>query len=80
MSDSQYRVENPTSMDRMPISIPHPAIDEPPAPLHVPDAPHRPGDEPRFSRFKQQPGELQRPDPLDRYDLLRSHATGLVRR
>ena len=79
MSDSQYRVENPTSMDRMPISIPHPAIDEPPAPLHVPDAPHRPGDEPRFSRFKQQPGELQRPDPLDRYDLLRSHATGLVR-
>ncbi|MDA7980012.1 MAG: thiamine pyrophosphate-dependent dehydrogenase E1 component subunit alpha [Pirellulales bacterium] len=47
--------------------------------LRVPEAPHRPGEEPRFSRFSQQPGDLHRPDPLVDYTELRPHANGLVR-
>jgi 2-oxoisovalerate dehydrogenase E1 component alpha subunit len=45
----------------------------------VPGPPHRPGEEPRYSRFRQQPGELERPDPLAPARELRPHATGLVR-
>ncbi len=47
--------------------------------LRVPDAPHRPGEEPRFSRFVQQPADLPCPDPLADFSELRDHAHGLVR-
>jgi len=77
MSDSRYRVQNPASDEQARVAVP-PALDGATL-LHVPEAPHRPGDEPRFTRFTQQPGDLVRPDPLERYELLRPHATGLVR-
>jgi 2-oxoisovalerate dehydrogenase E1 component alpha subunit len=47
--------------------------------LHVPTAPHRPGDTPSFAPFPQQPGDLSRPDPLSSFEVLREHATGLIR-
>ena len=47
--------------------------------LHVPTAPHRPGDAPRFAPFQHQPGDLPRPDTLAPHDELREHATGLIR-
>ena len=46
--------------------------------LHVPDAPHRPGDWPRFAPFAP-PGDLSRPEPTAAYEQLRPHAEGLVR-
>ncbi|OHB80324.1 MAG: 2-oxoisovalerate dehydrogenase [Planctomycetes bacterium RBG_16_64_10] len=49
-----------------------------PARLHVPEPPYRPGDEPRFARFPL-PGELPRPEPTAAAEMLRPHATGLVR-
>ena len=77
MANGQFRVESPESGDPARVIV-QAACDEP-ALLHVPDAPHRPGDEPRFSRFTQQPGDLSRPDILAHYEELRPHATGLVR-
>ena len=77
MSDSHYRIENPADADPELLALPGSEAET--LQLHVPDAPHRLGQEPRFSRFTQQPGDLDRPDPLERYDLLRPHATGLVR-
>ena len=47
----------------------------------VPDAPFRPGDEADFGgKFKEQPGDLNRPDPTNcqAEDTVR-HASGLVR-
>jgi 2-oxoisovalerate dehydrogenase E1 component alpha subunit len=46
---------------------------------HVPDAPHRPGAQPHFTKFTEQPGDLPRPEPLAHYEKLRPHAVGLVR-
>jgi 2-oxoisovalerate dehydrogenase E1 component alpha subunit len=45
----------------------------------VPEAPYRPGDEPRFNKFTQQPGDLSRPPINASSELLRDHAYGLVR-
>lgn len=47
--------------------------------LRVPEPPYRPGEEPRFLRFSQQPGDLPCPDPLADYTELRPHAAGLIR-
>jgi 2-oxoisovalerate dehydrogenase E1 component alpha subunit len=76
MAESRYRVENPEFGDRPPTLRPESGDH---SCLHVPDAPHRPGDEPRFAKFTQQPGDLARPEPLVRYEALREHAYGLVR-
>src|SRR6188768_139291 len=73
MGDSKYRVENAEAGDRPVIARSEQTH------LHVPDAPHRPGDEPRFATFTQQPGDLSRPDPRVRYESLHDHAYGLVR-
>ena len=70
------------------VGKPHPAAcyagsmllrDPLPMELHVPTAPHRPGDTPQFAPFAEQPGDLDRPDTLAPFEALRSHATGLVR-
>ncbi|GMQ80143.1 MAG: 3-methyl-2-oxobutanoate dehydrogenase (2-methylpropanoyl-transferring) subunit alpha [Planctomycetia bacterium] len=45
----------------------------------VPAAAHRPGDEPRFSPFRQRPADLSKPDALAAADQLGPHAAGLVR-
>lgn len=47
--------------------------------LRVPNAPHRPGDQPRFNPFHFQPCDLSRPDLLAPHTELREHATGLIR-
>jgi len=47
--------------------------------LHVPDAPYRPGDDPCFSRFSEQPGDLDQPHALADYQQFRPHAHGLIR-
>lgn len=47
--------------------------------LHVPSAPFRPGEEPRFFRFREQPDDLSRPDPMVPWNETREHAFGLVR-
>jgi 2-oxoisovalerate dehydrogenase E1 component alpha subunit len=78
MADSSLRVDDPPSERLSPVpSSPPEAVDRPQWTL--PGPPHRPGDEPRFPRFRQQPGELERPDPLVPARELRPHATGLVR-
>jgi 2-oxoisovalerate dehydrogenase E1 component alpha subunit len=70
------------------VGKPHPAArgaaspplrDPLPLELHVPAAPHRPGDKPRFAPFTEQPGDLPRPDTLTDYRSLAEHATGLIR-
>jgi 2-oxoisovalerate dehydrogenase E1 component alpha subunit len=53
--------------------------DSVPMELHVPTAPHRPGDMPCFAPLAQQPGDLSRPDTLVSHEVLREHATGLIR-
>jgi 2-oxoisovalerate dehydrogenase E1 component alpha subunit len=73
MGDSKYRVENAEAGERPAVARSEQTH------LHVPDAPHRPGDEPRFATFTQQPGDLSRPDPRIRYEALHDHAYGLVR-
>lgn len=50
-----------------------------PLALHVPNAPHRPGQTPRFAAMPEQPGELCRPDTLAPHEELRPHANGLIR-
>jgi 2-oxoisovalerate dehydrogenase E1 component alpha subunit len=50
-----------------------------PMALRVPNAPHRPGDQPRFNPFHIQPGDLPRPDTLAPHTELRPHASGLIR-
>lgn len=77
VSDQHYRVENPETGQRQPQNkLSGRAVN---SKLHVPDAPHRPGDEPRFAKFTQQPGDLARPEPLAPYEELHDHAYGLVR-
>jgi 2-oxoisovalerate dehydrogenase E1 component alpha subunit len=56
-----------------------PLPDPLPLVLHVPAAPHRPGDTPCFTPVRQQPGDLPRPDSLAHYGELRDHAVGLIR-
>ncbi len=72
-----YRVENPGRGDQDRVDIP-PTVGQT-LRLVVPRAPHRPGDEPRFARFVQQPRDLPRPKTLCDYTELRPHAQGLVR-
>ena len=76
MADSPYRVEDPQGgiRDRM---AERTAAGRPA--LYVPIAPHRPGDEPRYARFTQLPGDLDRPDPFAEADQLHDHAHSLVR-
>lgn len=50
-----------------------------PLALNVPSAPHRPGDAPHFEPPRDQPGDLPRPDALAPSELLRDHATGMIR-
>jgi 2-oxoisovalerate dehydrogenase E1 component alpha subunit len=70
------------------VGKPHPAAcyagmmplrDPLPLELHVPNPPYRPGEVPRFEPFREQPGDLARPDTLASHDLLRPHATGMIR-
>jgi 2-oxoisovalerate dehydrogenase E1 component alpha subunit len=56
-----------------------PLKDPLPMVLHVPTAPHRPGDAPRFSHRQYQPGDLPCPDSLAPHEELRQHACALVR-
>jgi 2-oxoisovalerate dehydrogenase E1 component alpha subunit len=56
-----------------------PLKDPLPMKLHVPSAPHRPGDAPCFAPMTQQPGDLSRPDTLASHDELQNHSTGLIR-
>ena len=77
MMDRRYSVENPETGSRR---ATHTGLDHSARTgLHVPDAPHRPGDEPRFSRFSQQPGDLDRPAANCKAEQLHDHAHGLVR-
>jgi 2-oxoisovalerate dehydrogenase E1 component alpha subunit len=50
-----------------------------PMALRVPNAPHRPGDQPRYNPFHASPGDLSRPDTLAPHTELREHATTLIR-
>ncbi len=50
-----------------------------PMELHVPGPPNRPGAQPHFHTWREQPGDLPRPDTLAPYDELRPHAAGLIR-
>jgi 2-oxoisovalerate dehydrogenase E1 component alpha subunit len=50
-----------------------------PMALRVPNAPHRPGDQPRFNPFHTHPGDLPRPGTLAPHSELRDHAAGLIR-
>ncbi len=56
-----------------------PLKDPLPMVLHVPTAPHRPGEAPCFAPMRQQPTDLPRPDTLAPHDELREHATGMIR-
>src|SRR5688572_7296593 len=56
-----------------------PLKDPLPMVLHVPTAPHRPGDRPHFDPPRHQPGDLPRPDTLAPFELLHEHAAGLIR-
>lgn len=56
-----------------------PLKDPLPMQLRVPTAPHRPGDAPNFAQFSHRPDDLPRPDTLAPCELLRDHATGLIR-
>ncbi len=56
-----------------------PLKDPLPMVLRVPTAPHRPGETPNFAAFSHQPDDLPRPDTLASHELLRDHATGLIR-
>jgi 2-oxoisovalerate dehydrogenase E1 component alpha subunit len=56
-----------------------PLKDPLPMRLHVPAAPHRPGDAPCFAPVEHQPVDLTRPDTLAPHDELRDHALGMIR-
>lgn len=56
-----------------------PLKDPLPMMLHVPSAPHRPGDVPCFAPVQHQPGDLGRPDTLAPYEELHDHASGMIR-
>ena len=48
-------------------------------PLHIPDAPYRPGDSSSFEPWKWHPNDLKMPEPDCDADETVEHATGLVR-
>jgi 2-oxoisovalerate dehydrogenase E1 component alpha subunit len=75
MDDSSQLIGKPHPGAPMvaPIKDPLPMV------LHVPTAPHRPGDVPRFSNLQHQPGDLPCPDSLAPHDELRPHACALIR-
>src|SRR5687767_3275244 len=75
MDDSSQLIgkAHPDASTAAPLKDPLPLV------LHVPTAPHRPGDAPRFSHRQHQPGDLPCPDSLASYDELRQHASGLIR-
>src|SRR5688500_1898782 len=77
MADSSLQVDEPPNEELARLETASPLIDRPQWTVSTP--PHRPGDEPRYSLFRQQHGELERPDPLAPARELRPHATGLVR-
>jgi 2-oxoisovalerate dehydrogenase E1 component alpha subunit len=77
MSNPRFFVENRDRGAAAPVSAGSPGGSA--SLWHVPEAPHRPGDEPNFAGFAQQPADLPRPEPLADYDALRPHAAGLVR-
>src|SRR5690349_9489044 len=56
-----------------------PLKDPLPMMLHVPTAPHRPGDVPCFAPLYNGTTHLGRPDTLASYEELRDHAIGLIR-
>jgi 2-oxoisovalerate dehydrogenase E1 component alpha subunit len=56
-----------------------PLKDPLPMMLHVPTAPHRPGEAPCFASVSNEPADLPRPDTLAPYEDLREHASGLIR-
>ncbi len=56
-----------------------PLKDPLPMMLHVPRAPHRPGDMPCFAPVGHQPADLPRPDTLASHEALREHAAGMIR-
>src|SRR3954468_12088124 len=62
-----------SSMEETPLKDPLPMM------LHVPSAPHRPGDVPCFAPVQHQPGDLSRPDTLAPHDELHAHASGMIR-
>jgi 2-oxoisovalerate dehydrogenase E1 component alpha subunit len=59
--------------DQVPLKDPLPMV------LHVPTAPHRPGERTCFPPLKQQPSDLSRPDTLAPHESLLEHASGLIR-
>src|SRR3954470_9576387 len=56
-----------------------PLKDPLPMMLHVPAAPHRPGDAPSFATTCYEMNDLPRPDALASYEECREHATGMIR-
>ena len=50
-----------------------PLKDPLPMMLHVPSAPHRPGDMPCFAAIRDQPGDLSRPDTLAPHGEMHDH-------
>lgn len=76
MEDSSPLVGKPHPAARsaeVPLKDPLPLV------LHVPTAPHRPGEAPHFDLPRSQPGDLPRPDTIVSYEALRDHAAGLIR-
>jgi 2-oxoisovalerate dehydrogenase E1 component alpha subunit len=75
MDDSSQLIgkAHPGAPTAAPLKDPLPMV------LHVPTAPHRPGEAPRFLHRQYQLGDLPCPDSLAPHDELRQHASGLVR-
>jgi 2-oxoisovalerate dehydrogenase E1 component alpha subunit len=76
MDDSASLIGKTQSAARGETGLPEGSL---PLELRVPNAPHRPGDQPRFNPFHAQPGDLSRPDSLAPHTELREHAAGLIR-
>lgn len=76
MEDSTLLIGRANSAARVESGPPKHSL---PMVLRVPNAPHRPGDQPRFHPFPVQPGALAQPDSLAAHSELREHASGLIR-
>jgi 2-oxoisovalerate dehydrogenase E1 component alpha subunit len=74
MDDSSQLIgkAHPGAPSLAPLKDPLPMV------LHVPTAPHRPGDAPRFEPQQHQPCALPCPDTLASFETLREHARGLI--